>query len=98
MYSQGRSNGRPYFEARELSKGLEKQRCGMFFFHDECDFVDDDQYDFFTLTLHIERRRNRLPKHNQACRRAAPVESDSRDRLQGCSAHAAQGAVRGTIN
>ena len=29
----------------------------MFFFNDECDFRDDDQYDFFTLATEVERRR-----------------------------------------
>ena len=29
----------------------------MFFFNDECDLVDDDQYDFFTLATPVERRR-----------------------------------------
>lgn len=29
----------------------------MFFFNDECDLVDDDQYDFFTLATQVERRR-----------------------------------------
>jgi hypothetical protein len=29
----------------------------MFFFNDECDFRDDDQYDFFTLATQIERRQ-----------------------------------------
>ena len=28
----------------------------MFFFNDECDFVDEDQYDLFTLSTEIERR------------------------------------------
>ncbi len=47
----------------------------MFFFHDECDFVDDDQYDFFTLAIQIERRNKRSAGQNRgACRRASPVE------------------------
>lgn len=29
----------------------------MFFFNDECDFRDDDQYDFFTLATQVERRQ-----------------------------------------
>lgn len=28
----------------------------MFFFNDECDIRDDDQYDFFTLSIQVERR------------------------------------------
>jgi hypothetical protein len=29
----------------------------MSFFNDECDLVDDDQFDLFTLSTQIERRR-----------------------------------------
>ena len=28
----------------------------MLFFNDECDFVDDDQYDLFTLGSEMQRR------------------------------------------
>jgi hypothetical protein len=50
----------------------------MFFFHDECDFVDDDQYDFFTLAIQIERRHNRSHEHKRvACCGRVPVESES---------------------
>jgi hypothetical protein len=28
----------------------------MGFFNDECDLVDDDQYDLFTLAIDVERR------------------------------------------
>ena len=31
----------------------------MFFFNDECDLIDDDQYDLFTLETEVERRCNR---------------------------------------
>ena len=31
----------------------------MFFFNDECDLVDDDQYDLFTLATEVERRCDR---------------------------------------
>lgn len=52
----------------------------MYFFHDECDFADDDQYDFFTLAIHIERRHNRSPRHAPTkCRHGAPVESENRN-------------------
>lgn len=45
----------------------------MFFFHDECDLIDDDQYDLFTLTTHIERKseaasgKRRSSKHRKRC-------------------------------
>jgi hypothetical protein len=29
----------------------------MSFFNDECDLVDDDQFDLFTLSTQVERRR-----------------------------------------
>ncbi|MFZ0793749.1 MAG: hypothetical protein WAM65_08265 [Candidatus Korobacteraceae bacterium] len=32
----------------------------MFFFNDECDLIDDDQYDLFTLATDVERRSNRF--------------------------------------
>lgn len=36
----------------------------MYFFNDECDFVDDDQYDLFTQGSEIERRQpRRLRSH-----------------------------------
>lgn len=37
----------------------------MFFFHDECDLVDDDQYDLFTLTTHIERQSRAFSLHRR---------------------------------
>lgn len=36
----------------------------MFFFNDECDFRDDDQYDFFTLATQIERRGPSVLHHS----------------------------------
>jgi hypothetical protein len=38
----------------------------VFFFNDECDLIDDDQYDFFTLATPVERRR---PSIDRACGR-----------------------------
>ncbi len=32
----------------------------MFFFNDECDLIDDDQYDLFTLATEVERRMRPL--------------------------------------
>jgi hypothetical protein len=34
----------------------------MSFFNDECDLVDDEQYDLFTLSTVVERRQSNLPK------------------------------------
>ena len=42
----------------------------MSFFHDECDFVDEDQYDFFTATLQMQRHSNRGLSKNPVPRAA----------------------------
>jgi hypothetical protein len=34
----------------------------MSFFNDECDLVDDDQFDLFTLSTQVERRRKHTGK------------------------------------
>jgi hypothetical protein len=34
----------------------------MFYFNDECDLIDEDRYDFFTLTADVERRRSNSPQ------------------------------------
>jgi hypothetical protein len=41
----------------------------MFYFNDECDLMDEDRYDFFTLTADVERRDSNLPpnKHPDKC-------------------------------
>src|SRR5579862_5587529 len=46
----------PWHRSRQGSyAGLENRDTRMYFFNDECDFVDDDQYDIFTLTSEIQR-------------------------------------------
>jgi hypothetical protein len=42
----------------------------MFFFHDECDLIDDDQYDLFTLTTHIERKSGAASRQRRKSRPA----------------------------
>jgi hypothetical protein len=44
----------------------------MFFFNDECDFRDDEQYDWFTLTTQIERQ---MPSYDRCLTGAAPSTS-----------------------
>jgi hypothetical protein len=43
----------------------------MSFFNDECDLVDDDQFDLFTLSTQLERRS----KHTSKPAEAAAEES-----------------------
>jgi hypothetical protein len=42
----------------------------MSFFNDECDLVDDDQFDLFTLSTQVERRR----KHTSTPAETATAE------------------------
>lgn len=42
----------------------------MSFFNDECDLVDDDQFDLFTLSTQVERWR----KHTSKPARTTPAE------------------------
>lgn len=50
----------------------------MFFFNDECELLDDDRYDLFTLTTQIERlHRNRGARERQP----APKERRLRQQL-----------------
>ena len=46
----------------------------MSFFNDECDLVDDDQFDLFTLSTQVERRR----KHNSKPAETPPAGADAR--------------------
>jgi hypothetical protein len=46
----------------------------MSFFNDECDLVDDDQFDLFTLSTQVERRR----KHT-----STPVEAAAAELIRG---------------
>lgn len=55
------------------------------FFNDECDLVDDDQYDLFTLTSLFQRHSNRLDGQvNESLRRAG------REPMSGCSSKVGQ--------
>jgi hypothetical protein len=47
----------------------------MSFFNDECDLVDDDQFDLFTLSTQVERRR----KHTNNPAGTAAVEPTRRN-------------------
>jgi hypothetical protein len=44
----------------------------MFFFHDECDLIDEDQYDLFTLTTHIERKSGAASAQRRSCAQHEP--------------------------
>ena len=46
----------------------------MFFFNDECDLIDDDQYDLFTLATEIERRRASTHRCSRARKQQDPSE------------------------
>jgi len=37
----------------------------MLFYNDECDLVDDDQYDLFTLTTQIQRHTNAFRRRRE---------------------------------
>ena len=58
---ESRAADKIVIRARELVPRLEIRDDSMFFFNDECDFRDDDQYDFFTLATQIERHRPAAP-------------------------------------
>lgn len=49
----------------------------MFFFNDECDFRDDDQYDFFTLATQIERHSPSVLHHFSKRRGEQLLNSDA---------------------
>jgi hypothetical protein len=51
----------------------------MSFFNDECDLVDDDQFDLFTLSTQVERRRKHTGRPAAAAAEAStPIDrSDS---------------------
>lgn len=61
----------------------------MYFFNDECDFMDDDQYDFFTLAIQVERRQPAMYRSRRIGKDSAPYcpcsseSSKSRNRKPG---------------
>ncbi|HKD84893.1 MAG TPA: hypothetical protein VKB58_09115 [Terriglobales bacterium] len=61
----------------------------MFFFHDECDLIDDDQYDLFTLTTHIERKSGAVSRqrpasnYHQRCLNPHSPTQTARGRMMG---------------
>jgi hypothetical protein len=61
----------------------------VYFFNDECELVDDDQYDIFTLATQVERRQpaiyrsGRIGKDSAAYSPYSPESSKSRNRKAG---------------